>query len=384
MIYFDNSATSRPLPAVLDTFNKVATDVWGNPSSLHKLGEPAWNLLEQARAQVAKLCGVQPGEIIFNSGGSEGDNAVIKGTALAKRQYGKHIITSSVEHAAVHNAMAELKDLGFDITVLPVDSEGRVNPQDVADAIRPDTILVSIMAVNNEVGAIEPINEIGEILKKYPKIHFHVDAVQAVGKGLDSMVFGPRVDFATFSAHKFHGLRGTGFVFHRAGRKIMPLVAGGGQERNHRSGTENLAGDVALARALRLVKEHETKNVKNELAVKHRIYQHLVGKPHVKIFSGDSDNSHFAPHVLTFAVVGVRGETIVHAFEEHGIYISTTSACSSKKTDEAGTLVAMKVPDNEATSAVRVSLGDQNTLEEADKFNQVFDELYAGFQKIIN
>lgn len=384
MIYFDNSATTRPLPEVLDTFNKVATDIWGNPSSLHNLGDPAWNLLEQARAQVAKLCGVKPGEIIFNSGGSEGDNAVIKGTAFAKRQYGKHIITSSVEHAAVRNAMAELKDLGFDITGLPVDSEGRVNPQDVADAIRPDTILVSIMAVNNEVGAIEPINEIGEILKKYPKIHFHVDAVQAVGKGLDPMVFGPRVDFATFSAHKFHGLRGTGFVFHRAGRKIMPLVAGGGQEHNHRSGTENLAGDVALARALRLVKEHEDENVKRELAVKHRIYQHLVGKPHVKIFSGDSDNPHFAPHVLTFAIVGVRGETIVHAFEEHGIYISTTSACSSKKTDEAGTLVAMKVPDNEATSAVRVSLGDQNTLAEADKFNQVFDELYAGFQKIIN
>lgn len=384
MIYFDNSATTRPLPAVLDTFNKVATDVWGNPSSLHKLGEPAWNLLEQARAQVAKLCGVKPGEIIFNSGGSEGDNAVIKGTAMAKRQYGKHIITSSVEHGAVANTMNELRELGFDITTLPVNSEGRVNPQDVADAIRPDTILVSIMAVNNEIGAIQPINEIGKILQKYPKIHFHVDAVQAVGKGLDSMVFGPRVDFATFSGHKFHGLRGTGFVFHRAGRKLMPLVAGGGQEHNHRSGTENLAGDVALARALRLVKEHEADNVQKELAIKHRIYQHLVGKPHVKIFSGDSDNQHFAPHVLTFAIVGVRGETIVHAFEEYGIYISTTSACASKKTDEAGTLVAMKVPDKEATSAVRVSLGDQNTLEEADEFNRVFDELYAGFQKIIN
>lgn len=384
MIYFDNSATTRPLPAVLDTFNKVATDVWGNPSSLHKLGEPAWNLLEQARAQVAKLCGVKPGEIIFNSGGSEGDNAVIKGTAWAKRQYGKHIITSSVEHGAVANTMNELKELGFDITVLPVDSEGRVNPQDVAAAIWSDTILVSIMAVNNEIGAIQPINEIGKILQKYPKIHFHVDAVQAVGKGLDSMVFGPRVDFATFSGHKFHGLRGTGFVFHRAGRKLIPLVAGGGQEHNHRSGTENLAGDVALARALRLVKEHEDENVQKELSIKHRIYQHLVGKPHVKVFSGDSDNPHFAPHVLTFAIVGVRGETIVHAFEEHGIYISTTSACASKKTDEAGTLVAMKVPDKEATSAVRVSLGDQNTLEEADQFNRVFDQLYAGFQKIIN
>ena len=382
MIYFDNSATTKISPEVLTTYDTVSQKIWGNPSSLHNFGEEAWNLLEQARQQIAKLMGVKPSEIIFTSGGSEGDNWVIKGTALAKHRFGKHIITTSVEHAAVRNAMAQLEELGFEVTYLPVDKEGRINPADVKAALRPDTILVSIMAVNNEIGTIQPIKEVGEILKDYPNVHYMVDAVQAIGKGLDDLVFSNRVDFATFSGHKFHAPRGTGFVYAKSGRKLSPLIDGGGQERTMRSGTENTPGDVAMARAIRLVKENEAATVKNEQAIKERIYDHLKQFDHVRIFSGR--NAGFAPHVLCFAIVGVRGETIVHAFEEQGIYISTTSACSSKKHAEAGTLAAMKVPENEATSAVRISLGDQNTLADADKFNQVFDQLYAGFQKIID
>lgn len=382
MIYFDNSATTKISPEVLTTYDTVSQKIWGNPSSLHNFGEEAWNLLEQARQQIAKLMGVKPSEIIFTSGGSEGDNWVIKGTALAKHRFGKHIITTSVEHAAVRNAMAQLEELGFEVTYLPVDKEGRINPADVKAALRPDTTLVSIMAVNNEIGTIQPIKEVGEILKDYPNVHYMVDAVQAIGKGLDDLVFSNRVDFATFSGHKFHAPRGTGFVYAKSGRKLSPLIDGGGQERTMRSGTENTPGDVAMARAIRLVKENEAATVKNEQAIKERIYDHLKQFDHVRIFSGR--NAGFAPHVLCFAIVGVRGETIVHAFEEQGIYISTTSACSSKKHAEAGTLAAMKVPENEATSAVRISLGDQNTLADADKFNQVFDQLYAGFQKIID
>lgn len=381
MIYFDNSATTKVAPAVLETYNTVSQKIWGNPSSLHNFGENAWNLLEQARQQIAKLFGVKPSEIIFTSGGSEGDNWVIKGTALAKHRFGKHIITTSVEHAAVKNAMHQLEDLGFEVTYLPVDKEGRINPDDVKKALRPDTILVSIMAVNNEIGTIQPIKEVGEILKDYPNVHYMVDAVQAIGKGLDQLVFSDRVDFATFSGHKFHAPRGTGFVYVKSGRKLAPLIAGGGQERTLRSGTENTPGDVAMARAVRLVKEGETEAVKREQAIKERIYDHLAQFDHVKLISGRDQG--FASHVLCFAIVGVRGETIVHAFEDQGIYISTTSACSSKKHSEAGTLAAMKVPENEATSAVRISLGDQNTLAEADQFNQVFDQLYAGFKKII-
>lgn len=382
MIYFDNSATTKVAPEVLQTYDTVSQKIWGNPSSLHNFGENAWNLLEQARQQIAKLMGVKPSEIIFTSGGSEGDNWVIKGTAMAKHRFGKHIITTSVEHAAVHNPMEQLRELGFDITYLPVDREGRINPADVKTAIRPDTILVSIMAVNNEIGTIQPIKEVGEILKDYPNIHYMVDAVQAIGKGIDDLVFSDRVDFATFSGHKFHAPRGTGFVYMKSGRKLAPLVAGGGQERTMRSGTENTPGDVAMARAIRLVKEKETTTVKREQAIKERIYDHLSQFDHVKLISGRDQG--FAPHVLCFAIPDVRGETIVHAFEDKGIYISTTSACSSKKHAEAGTLAAMKVPEEVATSAVRISLGDQNTLEEADQFNQVFDELYAGFQKIID
>lgn len=381
MIYFDNSATTKVLPEVLSTYDTVSQKIWGNPSSLHIFGENAWNLQEQARQQIAKLLGVQPGEIIFTSSGSEGDNWVIKGTAMAKRRFGKHIITTSVEHAAVKNAMKQLEELGFEVTYLPVDQAGRINPADVKAALRPDTILVSIMAVNNEIGTIQPIKEVGEILRSYPNVHFMVDAVQAIGKGLDDAVFSPRVDFATFSGHKFHAPRGTGFVYFKRGRKLEPLIAGGGQERGLRSGTENTPGNVAMARAIRLVKENEATAIKREQAIKERIYDHLSQFDHVKLISGRDHG--FAPHVLCFAIVGVRGETVVHAFEDKDIYISTTSACSSKKHSEAGTLAAMKVPEEVATSAVRISLGDQNTLEEADRFNQVFDELYAGFKKII-
>lgn len=381
MIYFDNSATTKILPDVLSTYETVSQKIWGNPSSLHNFGENAWNLQEQARQQIAKLFGVKPSEIIFTSGGSEGDNWVIKGTAMAKHRFGKHIITTSVEHAAVKNALEQLKDFGFEVTYLPVDKEGRINPADVKAAVRPDTILVSIMAVNNEIGTIQPIKEVGEILKDYPNIHFMVDAVQAIGKGLDDQVFSDRVDFATFSGHKFHAPRGTGVVYVKSGRKLEPLIAGGGQERTLRNGTENTPGNVAMAKAIRLVKENEAESVKREQAIKERIYDHLSKFDHVKLISGRDQG--FASHVLCFAIVGVRGETIVHAFEDKDIYISTTSACSSKKHSEAGTLAAMKVPENIATSAVRISLGDQNTLEEADQFNKTFDELYAGFKKII-
>ncbi|WP_251547238.1 cysteine desulfurase family protein [Limosilactobacillus caecicola] len=382
MIYFDNSATTQVSPEVLQTYDTVSQKIWGNPSSLHQLGETSWNLLQQSRQQIAQLFHVKPGEIIFTSGGSEGDNWVIKGTALAKREFGKHIITSSVEHAAVRNSMHQLEQLGFEVTYLPVDDEGRINPADVKAAIRPDTILVSIMAVNNEIGTIQPIAEVGEILKDHPRIHFMVDAVQAIGKGLDDIVFSDRVDFATFSGHKFHAPRGTGFVYKKSSRQIAPLIDGGGQEQGLRGGTENTPGDAAMAKAIRLMKENEAATVQREKTIKEKIIQHLSEFPHVKVFSKADDG--FAAHVLCFAIVGVRGETVVHAFEEHEIYLSTTSACSSKKDTEASTLAAMKVPQNVAECAVRISLGDQNTLAEAEKFNQVFDELYAGFKKIID
>lgn len=380
MIYFDNSATTKVAPEVLKTYQTVSEKIWGNPSSLHNMGELAFNLLEQSRKQIADLLNVKPHEIFFTSGGTEGDNWVVKGTAIEKRTFGKHIITTAVEHPAITNSMEQLKQLGYEITYLPVDKEGRISIQDLKDAIRPDTILVSIMAVNNEIGTLQPIKEAAEVLKKYPKIHFHIDAVQGIGKGIQSQIFNDRVDFITFSGHKFHAPRGIGFIYAREGRRIAPLMTGGGQEKNQRSGTENLPATAGMAKALRLLLQNEKQNVQQQQSVKETIYDHVSKFENVTMFS--HRNEGFAPHILCFAIKGVRGETVVHAFEKYDIFISTTSACSSKKQVESSTLAAMKTPEDIATSAIRVSLDAENTVAEAEKFNQVFDKLYAEFAKL--
>lgn len=380
MIYFDNSATTKVHPEVLTTYTKVSEAIWGNPSSLHKMGENAYNLLEQSRAQIAELLGCQKEEIFFTSGGTEGDNWAIKGTALEKGIYGKHLITTQVEHPAVLNSMKQLERLGFEVTYLPVDENGRVSVLDLKQALRKDTILVSVMAVNNEVGTIQPLKEIVRVLADHPKVHFHVDAVQAVGKGLTDLIMDERVDLVTFSGHKFHAPRGVGFLYKKAGRKLAPLLSGGGQEKNLRSSTENLPAIAAMAKALRLLLENETKNVAHEQAIRQKIFEHLQAFDKVTLFSQLDDK--FAPHILCFAIAGVRGETIVHAFEDQGVFISTTSACSSKKGQVSSTLHAMQVDDKIATSAVRVSLDENNTMAQADKFNQIFDDIYQKFLKI--
>ncbi|MFW4404641.1 cysteine desulfurase family protein [Lactiplantibacillus paraplantarum] len=380
MIYFDNSATTQAAPAVLETYTTVSQKIWGNPSSLHNFGETAFHLLEQSRQQIADLLGVQGHEIFFTSGGTEGDNWVLKGTAIEKRAFGKHLITTAVEHPAIHNSMEQLKELGYEVTYLPVDQEGRINVADLKAAIRPDTILVSTMAVNNEIGTIQPLLEVAELLKQYPKIHYHIDAVQGIGKGIQNMIMNDRVDFVTFSGHKFHATRGVGFIYARNGRKLAPLMNGGGQESNWRSGTENLPAIAGMAKALRLLLTDEADKVARERAIKQRIYEHIKSLPKVTIFS--QPTAGFAPHILCFTINGVRGETIVHAFEDQGIYISTTSACSSKKHLASSTLMAMHVQENIATSAVRVSIDEHNTLAEADQFIKVFDQLYQKFSKI--
>ncbi|MCI1658291.1 MAG: cysteine desulfurase [Lactobacillus delbrueckii] len=380
MIYFDNSATTKMAPEALETYSQVVTKIWGNPSSLHKLGDRAHGLLEASRKQVADLLGVNTDEIYFTSGGTESNNTAIKGTAWAKREFDKHIITSSVEHASVANTFTELENLGFRVTRLPVDKEGRVNPEDLKAALDKDTTLVSIMGVNNEIGTIQPIKEISEILADYPNIHFHVDNVQALGKGIWDQVFTSRVDMMSFSSHKFHGPRGIGILYKKRGRMLMPLCEGGGQEKGLRSGTENLAAIAAMAKAARLLLTDEKEKADREYAIKEKISKYLAGKPGIHIFSPLKAN--FAPHILCFALEGIRGETLVHTLEDQDIYISTTSACASKKADEASTLVAMKTPDAIATSAVRLSFDESNTLEEADEFIAAFDEIYQHFAKI--
>ena len=227
---------------------------------------------------------------------------------------------------------------------------------------------------------MQPIVQAARVLDNYPNIHFHVDAVQAVGKGLDAALQDPRIDFLSFSGHKFHAPRGTGFIYAKEGRMLDPLLTGGGQEHDWRSGTENVPAIAAMAKSLRLLLANEDANVARQQAVRKRIFEHVSQKPKVTMFSQLTPD--FAPHVLCFAIAGVRGETIVHAFEDHQIYISTTSACSSKKGTESSTLAAMHTDPKIATSAIRVSLDESNTLDEADAFNAAFDTIYAKFAKL--
>ena len=380
MIYFDNSATTRIDPSVLTTYDKVATEIWGNPSSLHKLGDRAHQMLEASRKQIANLMGVKQHEIFFTSGGTESNNTAIKGTAIQKREFGKHIITSSVEHASVANAFTSLENLGYRVTRLPVDKEGRVNVNDLRNAIDSDTTLVSIMGVNNEIGTIQPIEEISDLLENYPTIQFHVDNVQALGKNIWDKGFTPRVDLTSLSSHKFHGPRGIGVLYKKEGKVLAPLNDGGGQEKGLRSGTENLAAIAGMAKAMRLLLENEKEGAAREEAIKEKIINYLKDKPGIDIFS--PANSGFAPHVLCFSLEGIRGETLVHTLEDQDIYVSTTSACASKTADEASTLVAMRIDDKIATSAIRLSFDESNTLEEADQFIKVFDEIYQHFAQI--
>lgn len=373
MIYFDNSATTKILKAVQDSQIAVQENFFGNPSSLHGLGVKSRSVLTKAKEQLADLLCVKQEEIILTSGGTESNNTAIVGTVFEKRVYGNHIITTQIEHPSVMNTMKFLERLGYEVTYLPVDVHGVVKVSDVVEAIRDTTILVSIMWVNNEVGSIQPITLIGEMLQAHPNIHFHVDAVQAVDLVLTHGVHS-RIDLLSLSAHKFHGPRGVGVLFKRVNRKIKPLLYGGGQEQNYRSGTENLSGIVGMAKALRIYSENQA----DVGCLKDELVNYLKAFEKVTIFSNDFG----VKHILTFAIHGVRGEVLVHALEQDDIYISTTSACSSKIKKSHHTLGAMQVPSKLSECAVRLSLCQYNTLEEVEQFKQVFEKVYQSFLKI--
>ena len=379
MIYFDNSATTKPYPEALATYTEVATRIWGNPSSLHNLGSQATRILEASRKQIAELIGKKADEIYFTSGGTEGDNWILKGVAFEKAPYGKHIIVSDIEHPAIKESAAWLKTQGFEVDYAPVDARGFVKVDALANLLRPDTTLVSVMAVNNEIGSIQPIHDIAALLEDRPTVSFHVDAVQALAKVATEVYLPERVDFATFSSHKFHGLRGVGFVYIKEGKKITPLLTGGGQEKEMRSTTENVAGIAATAKALRLAMENQEAFASKTQLMKEVIRKELANYPDVTIFSGED---HFAPHILTFGIKGVRGEVVVHAFEEFDIYISTTSACSSKAGKPAGTLIAMGVDKSVAQTAVRLSLDIENDMSQVEQFLTKFKLIYEQTRKV--
>ncbi|GEK91551.1 cysteine desulfurase family protein [Alkalibacterium kapii] len=377
MIYFDNSATTRTEASVLDTYRAVNEQYFGNPSSLHQLGERSRQLLDQSRKQIAELMGVNKEEIVFTSGGTEGDNFAIKGTAMAKKGYGRHMITSITEHPAVLKSMEQLESIGWDVTYLSVDKKGKINLNELKTAIRKDTVLVSLMAVNNETGSLQPLKEVSEVLEDHPSIHFHVDAVQALGK-VDLDLNESRIDMAVFSGHKFHAPKGTGFMYVRKGRKLSPLLSGGGQESGLRNGTENVPGNVALAKALRLLLKNKKATNDRLSSMKQSLLNYFSELEKVTVFSPEES----APHIISFGIKNSRGEVLVHALEKEGIYISTTSACSSRKNKSVHSIKEMGHSKEQAASAVRISLSNMNTKDEVEIFKKTFNKVYERLKAI--
>ncbi|MEN2445803.1 cysteine desulfurase family protein [Bacillus sp. FSL W8-1141] len=353
MIYLDNSATTKPYPEVLQVHQQVSERFFGNPSSLHQLGIDASRLLSETRKQILHYTGFTQYEIIFTSGATEANNIAIKGAALAKMNRGRHIVTTAIEHPSVIESFEQLKTLfGFDISYIQVNEHGRADMTHLKEVLRPDTVLVSLMHVNNETGAIQPIEEAASIIRKYAKeAIFHVDGVQGIGK-----VPLPKemdIDLLTMSGHKIHGLKGTGALFLKREIVLAPFITGGEQELGLRSGTENPAGAVSLAKAIKQSFEYSNKHHDEMIALKTELEQQLGKIEGVVI---NTPLTHSAPHIVNFSVPGIQIEVLLHMLEKEGIYVSTTSACSAKKKEPSRVLLAMGKSEEAAKSSMRISL----------------------------
>lgn len=372
-IYFDNSATTRVFDSVRDIMTETMTADYGNTSSLHTKGVEAEQYVREARAEIAKSLRVKEKEIIFTSGGTESNNLAILGTALANRRSGNHIITSCIEHASVYNTTAFLEEQGFCVTYLPVDHNGYVSPEDLRAAICDDTILVSIMYVNNEMGAVEPIAKLAQMLRETkPQAYFHADAIQAYGK----YVIRPKkegIDLLSVSGHKIHGPKGVGFLYVDERVKIRPILFGGGQQMGMRSGTENVPGCAGLgAAAKEIYRDHEAK-VDHLYALKDRFVSGLHELEGVTVHGLTGRDS--APQIVSAGFEGIRAEVLLHALEEKGIYVSSGSACSSNHPGISGTLRGIGVKESLLDSTLRFSFGVFNTEDEVDECLRVLKEL---------
>ena len=371
--YFDNSATTRCCPEAAEIMMRTLTEDFGNPSAMHRKGVEAERYVREAAETIAALLKVQPKEILFTSGGTESDNLSLIGGAFANQRAGKHIITTSVEHPAVENPAAFLEEQGFEVTRLPVDHRGVVRLDALTQALREDTILVSVMMVNNETGAVMPISEIAEIVhRKNPRILFHVDAIQGFGK---YRIFPSRmgIDLLSVSGHKFHGPKGVGFLYIRSGVKVRPMILGGGQQNGMRSGTDNVPGIAGMAAAAEKVCTDMEKKTEHLRCLKKRMAEGLQEIPEVRINGMALEEG--APHILSVTVPGVRSEVLLHALEEKSIYISAGSACSSHKRRPSAVLTAMGLPKADIESTVRISFSEENTMEEVDYALQSFGEI---------
>lgn len=371
--YFDNSATTKVLDCVKDAVVDAMCVNYGNAAAKHRKGVEAENLIREAKKAIVDTLKVQEKEILFTSGGTESNNTALIGTALANRRAGKHLITTGVEHPSIYNTMSFLEEMGFEVTYLPVDHLGHISLEDLEKAIREDTILVSVMYVNNEVGAVEPIEAISQcIKKKNPKTLFHVDAIQAYGK----YKIRPKkqgIDLLSVSGHKIHAPKGVGFLYIRDGVKIRPILFGGGQQKGMRSGTENVPGCVGLGVAAR----EAYKDFDARIEKLYTLREHLIAglKPLGGVTINGSEDRTNAPQIVSASFEGVRSEVLLHALEDKGVYVSSGSACSSNHPGISGTLKGIGVKKELLDSTIRFSLGDLNTEEEVDYAIGVLGEL---------
>ncbi len=373
-IYLDNSATTKVHPQVQELMVRIMNEEYGNPSSMHKKGLEAGHRIQEAKQRIAKTLHVQERELIFTSCGTEADNLAIIGGALANQRAGKHLITSSIEHPAVLESMKALTELGFEVTYLPVDENARIRLGDLEAALRPDTILASIMYVNNEVGSVMPISEAGALIKKKnPRTLFHVDAVQAYGK-LPVRPKTAKIDLLTASGHKIHGPKGVGFLYVRDGVRLKPLMPGGGQQRGMRSGTENVPGIAGLGLAAELACKNLTEDMDRLYGLKEYFVQeinHIQGA-HVNGFAGRDS----APHVVSVSFDGIdRSEVLLHGLEGRGIYVSSGSACASNHPAISATLLGMGLKREYLNATLRFSMSVFTTREELEYTASALREL---------
>ena len=362
--YFDNSATTKVFPEVAEAVTRAMLTDYGNAASMHKKGVEAERLIREARETIAGTLKVPGKEIIFTSGGSESNNMALIGGALANRRAGKHIITTGVEHASIYNTLNFLEEQGYEVTYLPVDACGLISPEDLEKAVREDTILVSVMLVNNEIGAVEPVEELAKIIhKKNPRTLFHVDAIQGYGKYL----IRPKkqgIDLMSVSGHKIHGPKGVGFLYKNEKAKVHPIIFGGGQQRGMRSGTENVPGCYGLGVAARLVYENHAEKVEKLYSLREQLIAGLLSLEGVTV-NGYHDRRN-APQIVSAGFEGIRAEVLLHALEEKEIYVSAGSACSSNHPGISGTLKGIGVPKNLLDSTLRFSFGLYNEPEQVD------------------
>ena len=374
-VYLDNAASTRVSKPVIELMNKAMDEDYANPSAKHLKGMEAEKYLKEAAAKIAKTMKVSEKELVFTSGGTESNNMALIGASMARQRYGKHIISTAIEHSAVHQVLVRLADLGFEYSILKVDEKGQISLEELKSLLRADTILVSVMYVNNEIGAVQDIKAIADIVHGYNKdIYMHTDAIQAYGK---FKIFPKKegIDLLSVSAHKLHGPKGSGFLYIDERVNIKPIIYGGGQQRGFRSGTLNIPGIAGLGEAAKEAYEDFDTEVEYICGLRDYLIDEITkfNDEGIKLNSGKG--SKFAPHVLSISISGVRAEVLLHAMEERGIYIASGSACSSNHPGLSGTLKGIGLKEEFLSSTVRVSFSKYNNKEELDFFLANLKEL---------